>query len=209
MRVLKQTGNLRWLLPELHPVWQYTLAFAFTTAALAIAMLLPYNETNPVLTFFLVAAAAAAWVGGGTAGVFSCFLVLTEGDYFLLRPRFSFGIAYTGDRVELLNAVAACLIAVFITTKLRNALRNNIELLEQEQAASSAVLEAQRRERELLQKEEAARLQAERNATQLTAILENMNEHRLSRSEPAASQCADFAQGSRSLRLGGQSGTGG
>jgi PAS domain S-box-containing protein len=120
--------------PDLQPAARFFWALLLTFCALGIALVLPYHETNPVFATFIVAVAAAGWLGGISAGLFASVVSVIAALYFLIPPQFSFALNHPGQLVRLLNVAAICVITAFVVGWLRRALQRNAKLLSQDKA---------------------------------------------------------------------------
>ena len=118
--------------PE-HPLPRFVFAVACTGLATVLALLLRTWFDHGILSFFLLAVLASAWVGGLGPGLLATALSVLSSDYFFLAPTHSLVIHSADDVAEIaVFSLVAVTISVLQTAqkKAKGALQALNEKLE-------------------------------------------------------------------------------
>jgi PAS domain-containing protein len=111
--------------PHKPAFFRYGIAALISVGALGLRLWLGF-VLGPTLPFvlFYPAIALSAFVGGLGPGVLSTFLCALAGEYFLIEPRGSFGVASTGDAIGLvIFGLVGVLISALFEGRRHNAQR--------------------------------------------------------------------------------------
>jgi signal transduction histidine kinase len=94
-----------------HPLPRYAFAVLCTAAATILAVLLRSLFAHGILSFYLIAVMASAWVGGLWPGLLATALSVMSMDYFFMAPTLTLAVQSADDMAEI---VVFSLVAVAI-----------------------------------------------------------------------------------------------
>jgi two-component sensor histidine kinase len=135
--------------PALRPGTCGAYTFAFLCAAIATALRIAIDPyvTGALLVTFLPAAVMTALISGLGAGIFCVFLTALGADFFVLHPRWSFGIESLGEAVDLVALTLVGILIVGVVAAMRIAVER---YRESQERLNVLVGELQHRTRNLI-----------------------------------------------------------
>ncbi len=131
-----ENGRERWARVTGISLLNYAVAVGGSLVALVLTLWMPRVHENPVFFFFLIAIAAASWIGGRAVGLLTVLLSSLELAYFVIPPLHTMAIHIrsANEAVDLVLFTVVSLGTVLLLSRLRIASVRQSALLQQERA---------------------------------------------------------------------------
>lgn len=111
-----------------HPLPRYLFAVVCVAVATILSLLFRPFFAHGILSFYLIAVIASAWVGGLQPGLLATFLSVMSMDFFIMAPTLSLSVQSADDVAEIVVFSLVSVTISFLQTAQKKA-RNDLVLL--------------------------------------------------------------------------------